>query len=201
MSLARILAMMAARKRAEFIGWAHGGEFATTASLPAGAKAGDLMVITYYDGATISGGSGTAFNTYSFTNTKVSFRVIEPGDLVNAINFSRTTPSITGVFRGPTSLSASVSNGNLTASHTTNVTGITPSANCIGIFGAASTATGVPTYQIPPNGPMEQSSSRTTSGLGYGTGALVGIESYTPGTAFPVAADDAGKAYIYELLV
>lgn len=202
MSLDLILMMAASRASATFIGFDLGLEDEDVITLPVGAAAGDYMVVTYFSGRMIAGGSGTAFNTFSFTNMKVSHRLLEANDLTTPITLDSPSPFVVGVWRGPTGISSARSSMNGAAQAPNVLPGFMPSAQAVAIVTIGHCEDSDVSFAIPP---MENRSAVPSSGFGYGMAQLTNVAGYGGGDInFSTALEAIGEvvaARSYELTV
>ncbi len=211
--LARIM-MMAGTPLATYIANASGGQSSMGFSLPASGAggtvmAGDYMVVEYFSGTTISGGSGAAFTTSTFTGTKVSSRLIEPADLTTPFTFNVAGPYILYIIRGATSIGAAVRSGTLSGGteYPTEVAGFTPSVGAVAIMGFAIAQAPTSTQAevrwrikggVPFAGVFDVSDAELTTGWGYGVGLLTELSTYTGGP-FALGTEDPVNTVTYRV--
>lgn len=211
--LARIM-MMAGTPLATYIANASGGASSMGFSLPASGVGGtvldgDYMVVEYFSGTTISGGSGAAFTTSTFTGTKVSSRRIEPSDLTTPFTFNVAGPYILYIVRGATSIGPAVRSGTLTGAteYPTEIAGFTPSVGAVAIMGFAIGQAPTSTQAevrwrikggVPFAGVFDVQDVELTTGWGYSTGLLVDLNGYSGGP-FAIGTEDAVNTLTYRV--
>ncbi|WP_374453818.1 hypothetical protein [Phenylobacterium sp.] len=211
MSLVRLI-MAAGQPPARFIAQRSGGPSSTGFTLPASGPGGpvlvgDFLVVEYYGSYTLSGGSGSAFTTLTFSNTKVSYRRIEAGDLTTPFTLSSAGPYLLMIVRGPSSLGAAVRSGTLTGDliYPTEIAGITPTVGAIGIMGFANVtgSGGVEVYYHAKNevtipGPFDTVLGEPASTYGYAMGVIADLGLYA-GAPFSINTEDTANTITYRI--
>lgn len=206
MSVARLIAL-SGRPRASYVGSAEHAETLTSLPLPAAAKSGDLAIVTYLAGRTISGGSGNAWTVRAATASMlgVAFKVLEPGDISNAINFNAATNVITEVVRGPRSISTQRTGVSFNGTALT-MTGFAKSPTILGFYSAAFDQAGSPSVAIASGNPNPFDADTEVVGpASFGLQSRVGLTPslYTDNTAFVCqGVSSANKgASVFEFLL
>lgn len=213
MSMARIIAGLAARTYAQNIGLSSKDEFGLVIGLPVGSALGDFCVIVSAVPATISTSGGAVWPVIGPTaNHRVYYRQLTAPDLVpGAITQSSNATAAWGVWRGPLQLSAQRSSLTWTTPNPNSAPGFTKSLNAqviIGlgdganIGGGANTA---PSFIVKGSGgqfDVAVQGVHTAGNVGVGMGEIHLIDSYVNGTAFPVTSLNANTktTEYYELL-
>lgn len=211
--MARIIAGLAARTYAQFIGLGSKNQFGLNLPLPPGSALGDFCVIVVVANATISTSGGAAWSTIGPTaNHRVYYRQLAAPDLVTgAIVQSANAAAAWGVWRGPLQLSAQRSSLTWTTPNPNSAPGFVKSLNAIAIIGlgdganiggGANTA---PSFIVKGSGGQFDNSVQginTGGDVGVGMGEIHLIDNYVNGTAFPVTSLNANTktTEYYELL-
>lgn len=204
--------MAAGQPPARYIAGQTGGSSSTGFTLPSSGPGGpvlvgDLLVVEYFGGYTLSGGSGSAFTTLTFSNTKVSYRRIEADDLTTPFTLSSAGPYLLMIVRGPSSLGAAVRSGTLTGGllYPTEIAGITPTVGAIGIMGFANAAGsgGVEVYYHAKNsapyvGPFDTVLGVPASTYGYAMGLIADLGLYA-GAPFSINTEDTANTITYRI--
>lgn len=199
-----MIALMAGRRVAEFIGFASGSEDATQVNaFPAGTRVGDFVIIEFFISRSISGGAGS-WATQSFGNTRIAYRQLLADDLTDPITFSGPTPYIVGVWRGPIALNTTPvrdASWSYEFSWETEVLpGYTPGSDVIAIVGVGNQSGSALYFSGGAFGPFDNQREQPTSGIGYGMGSITDMGGYS-GEDFNINTDAPGSANarIYEL--
>lgn len=204
--------MMAGQPPAVFIATKGGGGAATGFSLPTSGPGGvvvpgDFLIVEYYSGVTLAGGSGTAFTTSTFANTNISSRKIEADDLTTPFTFGSTSPYILMIVRGASSIGSAVRSGTLSGGlvYPTEIAGITPSVGAIGILGFAN-VTGSGTVEVYYHtkgdagipGPFDVVGAQLANVYGYAMGLLIDLGGYS-GAPFSINTEDTANTITYRI--
>lgn len=211
MSLVRLI-MAAGQPPARYVAGQTGGPSSTGFTLPSSGPGGpvlvgDLLVVEYFGGYTLSGGSGSAFTTLTFSNTKVSYRRIEADDLTTPFTLSSAGPYLLMIVRGPSSLGAAVRSGTLTGGllYPTEIAGITPTVGAIGIMGFANVAGSgsVEVYYHAKNsapyvGPFDFVLAQGATTYGYAMGVIADLGLYA-GAPFSINTEDTANTITYRI--
>lgn len=204
--------MAAGQPPARYIAGQNGGATSTGFTLPASGPGGsvmvgDFLVVEYYGSYTLSGGSGVAFATSTFSNTKVSSRRIEAADLTTPFTLSSEGPYLLMIVRGPSSLGAAVRSGTLTGGlvYPTSIAGITPTVGAIGIMGFANAAGsgGVEVYyhaktEVLIPGPFDVVRGEPANTYGYAMGVIADLGLYA-GAPFSINTEDTANTITYRI--